>query len=224
MEKKAKQERSYRDSVHASGRIWALGALLMLLAVPAAICLYYNAWPPVSGVLRGCLGVVPIFWTVGTIEVITYVPMLGTGGSYLGFVTGNLTNLKVPCALNAMEAAGVEAGSEEGEVISTIAIATSAIVTTVIIAAGVLLLAQILPFLESALMQPAFDNILPALFGGLAVVYVSKNWKIALVPLVFMVALFVLAPGLAGSVGVLVPVGALIAIVVARILYRRGIL
>ena len=67
-------------------------------------------------------------------------------------------------------------------------------------------------------------KVLPALFGGLAVVYVSKNWKIALVPLVFMVALFVLAPGLAGSVGVLVPVGALIAIGVARILYRRGIL
>ncbi|MFR4009250.1 MAG: hypothetical protein ACLT0Y_08275 [Christensenellales bacterium] len=58
----------------------------------------------------------PIFWTVGTIEVFTYAPMLGAGGSYLGFVTGNLTNLKVPCALNAMRSAGVEPGSEEGEV------------------------------------------------------------------------------------------------------------
>ena len=57
------------------------------------------------------MGVAPIFWTVGTIEVITYVPMLGVGGSYLGFVTGNLSNLKVPCALNAMQSAGVDAAA-----------------------------------------------------------------------------------------------------------------
>jgi hypothetical protein len=123
-----------------------------------------------------------------------------------------------------MERANVHASTEEGEVISTIAIATSAIVTTVIIALGVLLLAQIEPFLESEIMQPAFDNILPALFGALAVVYVSKNWKIAITPLIFMIALFVLIPSLASSVGVLVPVGALIAIGVARILYKKGIL
>lgn len=215
---------TYRERVHRSGRIWSLAALLMLLAVPLSVCVYYSAWPPLSGVLKGMLGVVPIFWTVGTIEVLTYVPMLGTGGSYLGFVTGNVTNLKVPCALNAMEAAGVDAGSEEGEVLSTIAIATSAIVTTLIIVVGVLLLSQIRPFLESELMQPAFDNILPALFGGLGVVYLSKDWKIAIVPMVFMIALFVLVPSLAGSVGMLVPVGALIAIGVARVLYNRGLL
>lgn len=217
-----KQNRSYRDQMHATGRVWTVCALAMLLAVPAAICVYYNAWPPMSGILKGFISVAPIFWTVGTIEVLTYVPMLGTGGSYLGFVTGNLSNLKVPCALNALERAGVSQGSDEGEVISTIAIATSSIVTTAIIAVGVLLLKQIQPFIESPVMQPAFDNILPALFGALAVVYVSKNWKIALAPLVFMIVLFICVPSLASSVGVLVPVGALIAIGVARILYKRG--
>lgn len=219
-----KKVREYRDSVHFAGRFWSFGALLMLLSVPAAICFYYNAWPELSSVLKGFLGVAPIFWTVGAIEVLTYVPMLGTGGSYLGFVTGNLTNLKVPCALNAIDLAKATPGSEEAEVISTIAIAVSSIVTTVIIAVGVLLLAQIRPFLESAVMQPAFDNILPALFGGLAIVYIAKYWKIALTPLLFMVALFICVPALAGSVGILVPVGALIAIGMARILYKKGVI
>ena len=219
-----KQELSYRDSVHRMGRVWILGALAMLVAVPVAICIYYSAWPPVGGVMKGFLSVAPIFWTVGVIEVFTYVPMLGTGGSYLGFVTGNLANLKVPCALNAMDRAGVSASSEEGEVVSTIAIATSSIVTTVIIAAGVLLLSQIAPFLESKTLQPAFDNILPALFGALGVVFVSKNWKIAVAPIVVMVALFLFVPSLASAVGILVPVGALIAIGVARILYKKNLL
>ena len=219
-----KKEMSYRDSVHKMGRVWILSALAMLLAVPAAICIYYQAWPPMSGILKGLLSIVPIFWTVGVIEVFTYVPMLGTGGSYLGFVTGNLANLKVPCALNSMDRAGVQAGTEEGEVVSTIAIATSSIVTTVIIAAGVLLLSQIAPVLESPVLQPAFENILPALFGALGVVFISKDWKIAIAPLVVMIALFLLVPSLASAVGILVPVGALIAIGVARILYKKNLL
>ena len=219
-----KKEMSYRDSVHKMGRVWILSALAMLLAVPAAICIYYQAWPPMSGILKGLLSIVPIFWTVGVIEVFTYVPMLGTGGSYLGFVTRNLANLKVPCALNSMDRAGVQAGTEEGEVVSTIAIATSSIVTTVIIAAGVLLLSQIAPVLESPVLQPAFENILPALFGALGVVFISKDWKIAIAPLVVMIALFLFVPSLASAVGILVPVGALISIGVARILYKKNLL
>ena len=217
-------KKSYTESVHFYGRIWvALGIFLMLM-VPVAACIYYDAWPQFTHVLKGLLGVAPIFWTVGIIEVFTYAPMLGTGGTYLGFITGNLTSLKVPAALNAMQAANVEATSEEGEVISTIAIATSAIVTTLVIALGVLMLGYLQPILESPVLQPAFDNILPALFGGLGVVYISKNWKIAVAPLVFMIALFIAVPSLASSVGVLVPVGALVAIGVSRILYKKGIL
>ena len=194
-----------------------------MIMAPVAICVYYDAWPNIKYVLTGLLGVAPIFWTTGIIEVLTYSPMLGTGGTYLGFITGNLSNLKVPCALNALQAAKVEASSEEGEVISTIAIATSAIVTTLVIALGVMLLG-LQPVLESETLAPAFDNILPALFGALAVVYVSKNWKVAITPLVLMVVLFLAVPSLSSAVGVLVPVGALIAIGASRIMYKKGLL
>ncbi len=215
---------TYIDKTHLYGKIWIWTAAILILAVPVAICIAYDAWPGLTPVFKGLLGVAPIFWTVGTIEVITFTPMLGTGGSYLGFVTGNLTSLKVPAALNAMESAKAKPNTEEGEVISTIAVATSSIVTTLIIAAGVFLLAQLTPILNSPVLIPAFENILPSLFGGLAVVYVSKNWKIATVPLVFMVALFLLVPSLASSVGILVPVGSLITIGAARILYKKGML
>ncbi len=219
-----KQKRSYMQSIHTAGRIWMLTAFALLILVPTIICIHYKSWPGFGPVFQGLLGVAPIFWTVGTIEVFSYTPMLGAGGSYLGFVTGNLTNLKVPCALNAMQSAGVEPGTEEGEVLSTIAIAVSSIVTTVIIILGVFMLNTLRPILESPMLAPAFANILPALFGGLAVVYVSKDWKIALAPLLFMVVLFLCVPSLADSVGVLVPVGSLLAIGVARILYKKGLL
>ena len=204
------------------GKIWVWSAVVLILMVPIAICLRYDAWPQMTAVLKGLLGVAPIYWTVGVIEVLTYSPMLGTGGTYLAFVTGNLTSLKAPSALNAMENAGVKASSEEGEVISTIAIATSSIVTTLIIALGVAVLAFIAPILNSPVLKPAFDNILPSLFGGLAVVYVSKNVKLAIVPLLFMVILFLCVPSLASSVGVLVPVGVLITLGSGRLMYKKG--
>jgi hypothetical protein len=216
------KKKSYDEMSHFYGKLWIWTAVVLLLCVPAAICIRYDAWPGMAPVFKGLMGVAPIFWTVGTIEVITFTPMLGTGGSYLAFVTGNLTNLKVPSALSAMENAKVKSGTEEGEIVSTIAVATSSIVTTLIIAIGVLLLAQLAPIINSQTLKPAFENILPSLFGGLAVVYVSKNWKISLAPMLFMILLFLCVPALSGSVGVLVPVGALISIGAARILYKRN--
>jgi hypothetical protein len=215
------KSKSYQEEVHHFGRLWMIGALVMMLAIPSSICIKYNAWPAFSDVFKGLLGVAPIFWTVAVIEVLTYTPMLGTGGSYLGFVTGNLTNLKVPSAINAMKIANVEKGTEEGEIISTIAIAISSIVTTLIIVVGVILIKPLTPMLNSEFLKPAFDQILPALFGGLAVVFISKNWKIAVAPMVFMILLFILVPGLTSAVSVLVPFGALIAISVSRWLYKK---
>lgn len=214
--------RNYMQDTDRYGKIWIWTAVVVVMAVPMAICLYYNAWPEAAAVLKGLLGVAPIYWTVGVIEVITYTPMLGTGGTYLAFVTGNLTSLKAPSALNAMENAEVKPGTEEGEVISTIAIATCSIVTTLVLVLGVCLLSMLTPVLDSPVLAPAFDNILPALFGGLAVVYVSKNWKLCIAPVVCMLALFLAVPSLAGSVGVLVPVGVLITLGAARVMYKKG--
>jgi len=216
--------KNYFDSVHFFGRIWMLSALLLFLAVPTFVSIYYDAWPVFSEFLMGFMGIAPTFWVVGIIEMFTYIPMLGVGGSYLGFVTGNLTNLKVPCAINAMSAAKVEAGTEEGEIVSTIAIAVSSIVTTIIITIGVFLLFWIRPILEAPILAPAFANILPALFGALGVVMISRGWKIAVAPIVFMLVLFMFIPGLASAVGVLVPAGVVVAVVAARLLYKKGLL
>lgn len=213
---------NYMKKTDVYGKIWIWTAVVVVVMVPVAICLYYNAWPQMSAVFKGLIGVAPIYWTVGVIEVITYTPMLGTGGTYMAFVTGNITNLKAPAALNAMENADVKPGSDEGEIISTIAIATSAIVTTLVITLGVIGLSAISPILNSEALSPAFDNILPALFGGLAVVYISKNWKIAVAPVVFMVIIFLLVPSLGDSVGIMVPVGVIVALAAARILYKKG--
>ena len=164
---------SYMDSVHRDGRIWNLSMMLMLFMYPIAVAVIYNTLPDWRGFALGLLATAPMYWAVAVVEVVTYVPMLGAGGSYLSFVTGNISNLKLPVALNALEQAEVKVSSEEGEIISTIAIAVSSIVTTLIIILGVILITPLTPVLNAPVLAPAFAQILPALFGGLGVVFIS---------------------------------------------------
>ena len=216
---------NYMDSVHHYGRIWNVSMTLVLLAFPVAVALIFSAAPDWNSMLLGLLATAPMYWAVGIVEVITYVPMLGAGGSYLSFVTGNISNLKLPCALNSLEQAGVKANSEEGEIISTISIAVSSIVTTLIIILGVVLIVPLTPVLENEALQPAFAQMLPALFGALGVVFVSKNWKISIAPIILMLILFIFVPALNEStVGIMVPVGVLFTLCVSRLMYKRGML
>ena len=220
-----KKNLSYIDSVHRDGTIWNLGVMLLLIAFPITVAIIFQAAPDFGALVVGLISTAPMYWAVGVIETITFVPMLGAGGSYLSFVTGNISNLKLPCAINALEQNEVSASSEEGEIISTIAIATSSIVTTVIIIIGVVCIVPLTPVLEAPVLEPAFAQMLPALFGGLGVAFVSKNWKIAVAPVVLMLILFIFIPALnEGTVGIMVPVSALFTIAVARILYKRGVL
>lgn len=214
---------TYMDKVHRWGTVWNLSMMGILLAFPVAVGIIFQAAPDLQGLLMGLVATAPMYWAVGVIETFTYIPMLGAGGSYLSFVTGNISNLKLPCALNALEQAEVKAGSDEGEVVSTIAIAVSSIVTTLIIILGVILIVPLSPVLESPVLEPAFAQILPALFGGLGVVFVSRNWKIAIAPVSLMLVLFIAVPALnAGTVGIMVPVSVLFTLGVSRILYKKG--
>ena len=204
MAKEKEKMSPYFESVHLWGRIWTVGALLVLLSVPVLICLHFNAWPEMTDVFKALRSVLPIYWGTAVIEVITYTPMLGAGATYLSFVTGNITNLKMPVALGALDKAGVRVSSEEGEVISTISVGVSAVTTTVIIAAGVLLFSPFLSRLTdpNAVFAPAFTYILPALFGALGAGYFRRHWKISVFPILAGILVLLFSPTL--------PVGTLI--------------
>ena len=209
-----KKELSYIDSVHRDGRIWNLSVMVILMLYPVAVALIFHAGIDWRGFAFGMLATAPMYWAVGVIETFTYV----------AFVTGNITNLKAPAALNALELVGADVKTEEGEIVSTIAIAVSSIVTTLIIVLGVVLITPLTPVLNSPALAPAFDQILPALFGGLGVVYISRNWKIAIAPVLLMLVLFIAIPALGSVVSIMVPVGVLFSLAVSRILYKKGVL
>lgn len=213
---------SYNARTHTLGRIASAVTLALLVGAPFVLGMYLGAMPDVGAAARGFLSV-GLVWTVSSVaEFLIYTPMLGAGGGYLAFITGNLINMKIPCAMNARDLVGAKTGTPENEVISTLSIAASSLVTILVLALGVLLLVPLQPVLQSEALQPAFANVVPALFGAMAYRYFRGSMKIAVAPLVVMGLLFTLVPALTGSTSFMViPSGAL-AIGITWFFYKKG--
>ena len=200
----------YMKTTHRLGRIASVITLILLVGAPFVIGGWLGAMPDLGAALKGFLSV-GLIWTVSSVvEFLVYTPMLGAGGSYLAFITGNLINMKIPCAMNARDMVGAKTGTAENEIISTLSIATSSLVTILVLAAGVALLTPLRPVLQSPALRPAFDNVVPALFGAMAMKYFRKDVRLALVPLTAMILLFTLVPSLTSSTSfMIIPSGAL---------------
>lgn len=212
----------YSKTTHILGRLVSAITVIMLVGAPFLIGKYLGAMPDLGAVGKAFFSV-GLVWTVSSVaEFLIYTPMLGSGGGYLAFITGNLINMKIPCAVTARDMVGAKSGTKENEIISTLSIATSSLVTILVLAVGVLALTPLQPILQSPTLQPAFDNVVPALFGAMAYKYYRKNLSVAVAPLVVMSVLFMLVPSLVGSTSfMIIPAGA-IAIGISYFIYKKG--
>ena len=219
---KREQYEKYLRATHRLGRIAITLTLIMLIGAPFVFGAYLKAMPDLGAFAKGFMSIGIVYLVSCVAEYLIYVPMLGAGGSYLAFITGNLINMKIPCAVNARDIVGAKSGTAENEIISTLSIATSSLVTILVLAVGVMLLIPLQPLLQSPALQPAFDNVVPALFGAMACKYYKGNLRIAAAPLIIMSLLFILVPSLTGSTSfMIIPSGA-IAIGLAYLFYRKS--
>ena len=211
----------FNNSLHRLGKILLLISMILLLSVPFVIGALNSVMPGLGSFLSGMAKVGIIYIPVAIVEFLVYTPMLGVGGSYISFLTGNVTNMKIPCAMNARDMAGTTVGTPENEIISTISTATSAIVTTLVIVVGVLLIVPLQPVLQSETLLPAFNNVVPALFGALGLKYFAKSPKIAVIPLLLMSLLCIFVPAAISQTSLLmIPAGGL-ALAIGFVLFKK---
>ncbi len=211
----------YIRTTHTLGRLFCILVLILLLGAPFMMGAVLGTRPNLGAAGKAFLSIGIVYLVSCIAEYIIYVPMLGAGGTYLAFITGNLINMKVPCAITARDIVGAKSGTTENEIISTLSIATSSLVTILVLAAGVMLLIPLQPLLQAPALQPAFDNVVPALFGAMAFKYFRGHLKIALPPLAAMSLLFVLLPGLISSASMMIIPGGALAIGLAWYYFRK---
>ena len=212
----------FNNGLHRIGRFTLIAAMIMLISVPFIVGAVNGVMPSMSGFLRGFATVGLIYIPVAIVEFLVYTPMLGVGGSYLSFLTGNVTNMKIPCVMNAKDIAKTEPGTPEHEIVSTISVAVSAITTTLVIIAGVIMLVPLQPVLQAEALLPAFNNVVPALFGALGLKYFLQSPKIAVVPLALMSLLCIFVPAAISQTSLLlIPSGGL-ALAIGYVLFKKG--
>lgn len=174
---------SYLNSTHRLGRISGIIAVLLILMVPAVITFVYRNQITLDmpKTLSAIITLTAIYGVVSVVEVVSFCPFLGTGGTYLSFITGNIMNMKLPVAMNSLRVNKLDRDSEEAEVVTTLAIGASSLVTTLILFLGMLFLGKLLvPIITGPKLAPAFNNVTPALTGALAAPYFMKNKKLSI--------------------------------------------
>lgn len=224
---------------HRWGRLGTFIALVYMIAVPFIVLGYYGCIPSLGQVFNlSTISILMIYIPVGISEALSYTPILGSS-TYLTFITGNIMNLKLPCAVNAMKIAEKEANTPEGEAVSCVAVAVSSIMTVVILALAALFSTWISPIFELPAVKTASNYIIPALFGSLTLGLFSstnagnkvvKNGIMGVVPVLIIVSVLALVVritsggSLFGMIGFLILFMLPVAIISSRIMWKKGII
>ena len=216
---------------HKTGRIFMICFIAYSIAIPVVISAAFNAWPSLPDILPALLTLLAMLGVQGVLEAALYTPILGSS-CYLTFATGNIMNLKVPCALNAQKVAGVETNTTAGDASALISTCVSSIVTTIILFLGMFLVIPLKPFLESQIASSASNYLMAALFGCLVLAFIApsggktdiknKLW-IGIIPFVLTAALAIAGVLETSAAVAMVLVAIPVCLITARILYKKGI-
>ncbi len=176
------KERSFNDKIHIIGRITVIFAILGFVGVPIGLSISSNIPIDYSTVMKNGIPVFLIFAISAVCENLSYAPLIGSGALYMACVTGNVGNMKIPAAINAMKLSNCQPGTPKADVHALLAVAVSSFVTTLIVFLGMLFLAPIFaPIYNNEFLKPAFENLLPALFGALLFPYIKSCFKQAII-------------------------------------------
>ncbi len=216
---------------HKTGRIFMICFIAYSIAIPVVISADFNAWPSLPDILPALLTLLAMLGVQGVLEAALYTPILGSS-CYLTFATGNIMNLKVPCALNAQKVAGVETNTTAGDAIALISTCVSSIVTTIILFLGMFLVIPLKPFLESQIASSASNYLMAALFGCLVLAFIApsggktdiknKLW-IGIIPFVLTAALAIAGVLETSAAVAMVLVAIPVCLITARTLYKKGL-
>ena len=225
---------------HRWGRIGTLIALAYMISVPFIVLNFYNCVPSLGAVFNvATFGILSIYIPVGISEALSYSPLMGTS-SYLGFITGNIMNLKLPCAVNSLKIAGKEANTPEGDVVASIGVAASSIMTVIILTIAAALISVISPVFELPAVKTMSNYLLPALFGSMTLglfASSSAGSKVVVggikgvIPVLVIVSAFCIfarvagfASAILGMVGFLILAMLPVGIITSRIMWKKGII
>lgn len=223
MEKKDSFDREYIPFIIRWGRLTNWAGVLLSFGPVLILAIVFDLVPPKEAILAGFVAIASAVGVIWFVEPISYFPIIGVSGTYMAFISGNIGNLRIPCAMMAQKAAGVEAGTNEGSIIATLGMAVSIVINIAILTAGVVAGAQVLQQLPNSVVS-ALQLLLPALFGAIFTQFAISKLKLAPIVLAICIVLALAAkngiiPGFSSILGAV-----FLSIAIAVLMYKKGIL
>lgn len=168
----------YIPYINKWGKLTNWIGVLISFGPALVLAFVFDAMPPVSAIFAGFIGIAAAVGINWFVEPISYFPIVGTPGTYMCFLAGNISNLRIPCAAVAQKVAEVEPGTEQASIVATLGIAVSIVVNIVVLTVGVIASNAILAQLPKSVFT-ALGFLLPALFGAIFGQFALKKIKIA---------------------------------------------
>lgn len=220
-------EKEYMPRMHRLGKLTGYLGALLSFSPALVLAVVYGLLPKPAALLTAFISIASAVGVLWFVEPISYFTVLGPVGTYMAFLSGNNSNMRLPCASTAQAAAGVEPGTDEGSVIATIGMAVSIVINISVLTIGVILGSSVLAMLPDSITH-ALNYLLPALFGALLVQFGMKRKSLAIGILAFAMllniaiggGLFDWLPGAGNYLGTLTSV--FLSIAVAVITHKRG--
>ncbi len=189
MDKEQYFEKQYIPKVNRIGKITGYLGVLLSFCPAVALAVVFGLLPNWAALPTAFIAGASAFGVLWFVEPISYFPVVGSAGTYMAFLSGNISNMRIPCASMAQQSAGVEPGTKEGSVIATVGMAVSIVINVAVLTIGAILGASVLSMLPAE-VKTALNYLLPALFGALLVNFGMKLKSHSAIMLLFAIALY----------------------------------
>ena len=218
-EKEAMIKNEYCAEVHTWGLTLSLIHAVIIFLPPLLLLFVYGIFPGWATIGKAFASTAAIAGPYWFIEPVSYFLILGVGGTYISFLAGNISNMRLPVSAVAQEVAGVREGSPEGEIIGGIGISVSQVMLTIATLAAAVLVTLIIDALPKS-VKGAFDFLLPCLWGAIFGQFALRAPQYAVVVLIIGIPL-VMFSGL--PTWTLIPLMVFGLAILAIILFKNGI-
>ncbi len=188
---------NYINDITKIGRSTMLLGIVVSLLPPMIMTFVFGFNPGIGAIIAGAISQMSVSGAFYFSEPISYYPIVGRAGLYMGFLSGNLVNMRIPAAISAVESSGYETGTDEGAIMGTIGIGVSIWVGIFFLMLSVLAGQTLLSKLPESFMT-VLSLIIPALFGGVFAQFAVKSPKTGLFALAVsfvMTKIVALIPG-----------------------------
>lgn len=209
--------RSFIKGIIFWGRITLLGALVISFIPAIYLAVVHGAMPSMSTIFTSFSMVASVIVVSWIVEPFAYFPVLGITGTYMAWLSGNISNLRLPVSAVAQQAAGVKEGSPQGDIVSTLGMGVSVVTNLIILSLGAMLGAKVISNVPPVI-EVAFNYILPAVFGAVLASFSLRSPKLA----TFAVPVALIFTYLKSPMWIVLPLCVFGTIFVGRWMFNKG--